>query len=709
MRDELLAKIRESIEVSERLAEAASHLWAGRALQICEGLERTHAAGVAAGCAALLGRRTHLMTLRDELAAHDADRIATLLEPLPIRVAALGRESDAHRADIVVGSWARFAGDFLRDHRAAGAAAQVTRRAVFLIVDHADAIALDSAPRLNATLGDPVDPEGFFEPVTGVVEGLVRELHFEGSGPTVGFTDAGFERLESALTELGLLQGQSLHHGSDDLLLVVARACLQARLLQRGRDYRVEDGTIISLDRGEPIERRLPTGVLQAVEARERLPLSPAKVVWGRCTFRSHARRYPARAALLTSGLGIERELQRRFGWELASLPRRSRRLDHEDVVHPDRAAQHAAIRADVEAARKRGRRVWVGSTRPELRAALPDDVLVSSAKRGESFGGSWSVIGCGRAGEPRFDELLCGSVGDVDLETRFHVSPEDELFESLGSDGFLDLGVNERVAQCQRRVIDRESTKRAARARIELFLEEQQVAFYGWRQRIVRGRGNRAPTPAMVDAIAAELERTGSEQLYARFGVQLDEDEHEQAAEIIAAGITWQRNQLHAFFGVVMRDVLDEAREITGRPVRASDRDAIIEAHRAVLGVDPLEPSEDAAMLAAPYHAAIRGQMRRVAPRLVLRHFRLVRLDALDRAWRDHLETAVGLRDGILPDARAKGRPLARHRARLFAALADSMVDARSQIARALIPSFADGPDELRDRCRALRERWTD
>lgn len=699
----------------------AESLWRGRLVETSEGTTRTLMATVAAACAAQRRRRTHLMTLSDGLATRAAALARPIFAALGHEVSALG-EPSSYDADLVCGAWPRFAQDHLRDHRAPGAGAQRTRPATFLIVDHVDAVALDLPMQVLSTEGDQADPEGLFPSVVHAVDALVRGIHFDGES----FTEAGFEQLERALDLTG-----SLHDGTHDRLLDVARMCLRARSLQRGRDYLVRDGRIVVLDvHGLPSTRRLPFGLHQAVEAREHLPSSPLRVVWGRLPFRGYARTYRARAGLLTSALGIAEEMERRYGMSLVAVPTQNEPVFHPDASHPDRDAQVQAIVDEAHEASRAGHPVLIGVQHLEdaqaiadrlalpHRFALPDRdpgeptaiTIAVGARRGVplvSDASPWRVLGCGRYGEPRFDALLVAQTGDQETRARFHLSPDDELFERLGADGFSNTtDLSERARRCQARIVNREATRRAARARLQLFVEEQQVAFLGWRQQIVRGRGLRDAPEGYVRAIHQELARVGLDDSYARFGVQLDdaEDTIDRAAPAIASGLAWQRNQLRSFFSVLMRDVLTEAREIGG-PLP----DAIVEAHQALVGTAPARASADVDVLVAPFHAAMRAQLERVPPRIVLRHFRLLRLFMLDRAWVEHLELAARLRDGISADARAKGRPLARYRARLFAALADAMADARARIARPLIASMNDDAEALVTRCRALRDRWDD
>lgn len=692
-------------------------------MQTSEDTARTLMATVAAACAAELGRRTHLMTISDAVADRDAALARPIFAALGHEVSVLG-EPNAYGADLVCGAWPRFAQDHLRDHRAPGAGAQRTRPATFLIVDHVDAVALDLPMQVLSSEGDRADPEGLFAPVMDAVDAMVRGIHFDGES----FTDAGFEQIERALEVTG-----SLHDGSNDHLLDIARVCLRARSLQRGRDYLVRDGRLVVLDaHGLPSTRRLPFGVHQAVEAREHLSSSPLRVVWGRLPFRGYARTYRARAGMVTSATGIAEEMERRYGMSIVVVPGRDAPEDivfDPDVSHPTREDQHRAIIDEAQEASGAGHPVLIGvqhldeahaiADRLALphRIALPDQATEPAAItiavgpcRGFPLPNGarpWRVLGCARHGEPRFDDLLVARTGDHEARVRFHLSPDDQLFEQLGADGFPDVtDLSERARRCQARISNRAATRRAARARFRLYLEEQHVAVFGWRQRIVRGRGTRDAPQGYVRVIRTELERVGLESAYARFGVQLDDTEHEieRAAEVIASGLAWQRNQLRSFFSVLMGDVLTEAREIGG-----TLPDAIAEAHHTLVGTAPATASTDIDVLVAPFHAAMRAQLERVPPRIVLRHFRLLRLFMLDRAWVDHLDLAARLRDGISADARAKGRPLARYRARLFAALADAMADARVWIARPLIASMTDDADQLLVRCRALRERWDD
>ena len=717
-------------------------LLAGRVVELPTGEGKTLAGALGAATAWLCGERTRVMTTNDYLAGRDVVDMQPLFSTLGARVGAVtSRDGQPERdLDVVYGSTRAHVFRWLRDQRALGWLRQCTERADFLIVDEADSVLLDAASSPFVLSRETEDPDAAtYATITPLVERLRSDRDFRVDGRSVTLTEEGIDRIEAALREAGCLSsGQCLHDDSHGLAHIV-RQCLFARaLFVRDRDYLVEHGRAHIIDRftgrSSP-SRRWAAGLHQAIEAKERLTIRPRHGVVGRTTIGAFLRLHSTVAGMTGTTRGADDELLELYGLPVSVVEpdQPSVRVDEPDVRLSSQAAKVEAIALAVEEARGEGRPVLVGTSSEEearfvsetlasraiphasltardhaneaelcARAGEPGRVTVATqvAGRGTDIelpqasrdAGGLLVLGFARATSRRVDDQLRGRAGRRGQPgtTRFHVAPDDAIF--------ADTELADADA-AQREHERRHTRRREAIARVEKVLHEQQHAFLSLRQRIVDGTSDREAPTDIVDRVREAVRRivaaspNPSMRLYARFGVRVDGPNW---AERVASGLAWQREQLRGFLRVVMHDLVEEA---------DSPRE-VAELHLEVLGAPMGEVSACVAdELARPWLQALTTQLRRVPPRLVFRHFRILRLRELDRAWTNVLAAQGSLRDDTALEALAIRRPEEDFRRRLHDLLADEWADARARTFRGLRPSLFDDRDALRRRVSMLAE----
>ena len=131
--------------------DAAAHLVQGRIVEMDAGEGKSLAAALAAAVLAASGRRVHVLTANDYLAARDCERHAPILESLGIRVGLIIANMDAderryqYTRQIVFATAREIGFDYLRDGAARRFAERVNPVFDVAIADEADHLLVDQA------------------------------------------------------------------------------------------------------------------------------------------------------------------------------------------------------------------------------------------------------------------------------------------------------------------------------------------------------------------------------------------------------------------------------------------------------------------------------------------------------------------------------------------------------------------------------------
>jgi preprotein translocase subunit SecA len=240
---------------------------------------------------ALAGTGVHVVSGPSASPAEVTGRLAPVFDRLGLSVGvlaepyALEARRVAYAADATYGAHDQFGYDYLRDNLAWGPDEVVQRGQHFAVVQETDIVLLREARPLLLITGPDEAADARYNVIAQLAP--MFEAAVERSTPGRGRQLTAAERARMA--ELVGPDGPS-----DQLMQDLARA-LQARERYRaGEHYVVRDGQLRAADRvtGGPSDRRYPTGIQQALEAKEGLPLSPARVDLARTTPRALFGRY---------------------------------------------------------------------------------------------------------------------------------------------------------------------------------------------------------------------------------------------------------------------------------------------------------------------------------------------------------------------------------------------------------------------------------
>ncbi|WP_288784883.1 accessory Sec system translocase SecA2 [uncultured Microbacterium sp.] len=368
---------------------ATTALWAGHAVEMDTGEGKTLVGAMAAACYALCGRRVHVLSVNDYLARRDAVWMAPLFEFLGLKVAWVGQVSStaerraAYRANVVYAPVSEVGYDVLRDRQATDISERVAPAFDVAIVDEADAVMIDEAMAPLVLAGTGPDDSEDFAAATELVGMLHPAQHFtvDEDGATVSLTDEGIDLIEARLGGINVFDLE--HSGT----LTRVNLALHARaLVHRDVDYLITDGRVrlINTARGRVAEhQRWPDGLHAAIEAKERLSITPPGVILDTITVQDLLLRYRTLSGMSGTILPVADELLEfyQLGSGRIERHRPSIRTDEPVRVHVSREEKTDAIVAEILHRHATGQPVLVGTQSvaesEELAHRLPASVPV--------------------------------------------------------------------------------------------------------------------------------------------------------------------------------------------------------------------------------------------------------------------------------------------------------------------------------------------
>lgn len=382
----------------------------GKVAEMKTGEGKTLVATLAVYLNALEGKGVHVITVNDYLAKRDATQMGKLYGFLGLTtgviVGGLGNDErrEAYNCDITYGTNNEFGFDYLRDNMAFRLEERVQRELNFAVIDEVDSILIDEARTPLIISGPAEDSSELYQKINTLIPSLSKQ---EGEGDDVTvegdytldeknkqvhFTESGHEKIESMLTDIGLLSADaSLYDAANIGLMHHVTAALRAHVLfQRDVDYIVQDNQIVIVDeftgRSMP-GRRWSEGLHQAVEAKENVKIQNENQTLASITFQNYFRLYSKLSGMTGTADTEAYELQSIYGLEVVVIPthKEMQRKDEADRIYLTAKEKYDAILEDVKDCVKRGQPVLVGTASIESseylhsllkKAKIPHEVL---------------------------------------------------------------------------------------------------------------------------------------------------------------------------------------------------------------------------------------------------------------------------------------------------------------------------------------------
>ncbi len=459
---------------------------------------------------AMSGKGVHVVTVNDYLAKRDAEQMSVIYNFLGFSVGVIlsSQNSDiehkqAYDCDITYGTNNEFGFDYLRDNMKFSKVEKVQREHNFVIVDEVDSILIDEArtPLIisgptNRTLDGyikanevakqmqkgeavlpPVKPEGDF-----VVDEKNRNILI---------TEAGIAKAEKlfGVENLYSLDNAILAHQLDQALKA-------HNLFEKDVHYVLRNNEVIIVDEftGRLSEgRRFSEGLHQALEAKENVKIQEESQTLADITFQNYFRMYNKLAGMTGTAQTEATEFSQIYSLDVISIPTNIpiKRQDKDDLIYKSQNEKFKAVIEEIKKANAKGQPVLVGTASIErsevfhnmlVKEKIPHHVLnaknheqealiiqdagkkgavtiaTNMAGRGvdikiddeiRALGGLY-IIGTERHESRRIDNQLrgrAGRQGDPGI-SRFYLSLEDNLLRIFGGDrikSIMDrLGIEE-------------------------------------------------------------------------------------------------------------------------------------------------------------------------------------------------------------------------------------------------------------------------
>jgi len=618
----------------------------------------------------------------------------------------------------------------------------IFRRLPFAIVDEVDSILIDEARTPLIISGPAEESTEKYAIVNRLVPHLKgrtitekEEIESKYSGEDLGkgydftldekahnvtLTDQGIAACERLLSIESLyddVQGEWVHH--------INQALRAHHLYHRDVDYVVKDGEVIIVDEftGRLMPgRRWSEGLHQAVEAKENIRIAEENQTLATITFQNFFRLYEKLAGMTGTAMTEASEFWEIYKLDVVEIPtnRPNVRLDHADVIYRTEREKNNAIVGEIAELWKKGRPVLVGTRSIEksekLSAMLrqkgvPHQVLnakfhemeaqiiaqagakgtvtiaTNMAGRGTDIvlggnppdpvqagqvkeGGGLHILGTERHESRRVDNQLRGRTGRQGDpgSSRFYLALDDELMRLFGTDrlsGMMGkLGMQEgediqhpfltrAIENAQKKVEAMNFDIRKQLLEYDNVMNKQREMIYSLRNQILDGQDVSKTIDGMVDESLQE--------------------KMEQWIPPKAIPETWDINALHGW----LTHMFNDDGGLNAAAWAKLARPEIDEKAREIMT------------------RAMSRRLEELGPALFQQLQRMILLQMIDVAWKEHLYDLDQLKKGISLRAYAQKDPLIEFQHEAFNLFSQMMNRIREQTLEYLLKvHMAAGPE---------------
>ncbi|ECL0930671.1 preprotein translocase subunit SecA [Campylobacter jejuni] len=459
---------------------------------------------------AMSGKGVHVVTVNDYLAKRDAEQMSAIYNFLGFSVGVVlsSQNSDiehkqAYDCDITYGTNNEFGFDYLRDNMKFSKAEKVQREHNFVIVDEVDSILIDEA-RTPLIISGPTNRtlDGYIKANKVAKQMQKGEAVLPPAKPEGDFVVDEKNR-NILITEAGIVKAEKLFgvenlYSLDNAILAhqLDQALKAHNLFEKDVHYVLRNNEVIIVDEftGRLSEgRRFSEGLHQALEAKENVKIQEESQTLADITFQNYFRMYNKLAGMTGTAQTEATEFSQIYSLDVISIPTNIpiKRQDKDDLIYKTQNEKFKAVIEEIKKANAKGQPVLVGTASIErsevfhnmlVKEKIPHHVLnaknheqealiiqdagkkgavtiaTNMAGRGvdikiddeiRALGGLY-IIGTERHESRRIDNQLrgrAGRQGDPGI-SRFYLSLEDNLLRIFGGDrikSIMDrLGIEE-------------------------------------------------------------------------------------------------------------------------------------------------------------------------------------------------------------------------------------------------------------------------
>ncbi len=643
----------------------------GKIAEMKTGEGKTLVATLAVALNALKGESVYVVTVNDYLAHRDSKEMEPLYHFLGYSVGTITasvRDDDErleiYSKDIVYGTNNEFGFDYLRDNMKYSLEHKVQKSHAFAIVDEVDSILIDEA-RTPLIISGPVDRcMENYNKADEVAKSMQVETDFtiDEKNRAILITEEGIKKAENlfGVDNLYKIENAALSHHLDQALKA-------NYLFFIDKDYIVANNEVVIVDEftGRLSEgRRFSEGLHQALEAKEGVSIKEESQTLADITFQNYFRMFSKLSGMTGTAQTEATEFLEIYNLEVVSIPTNLaiKRKDLNDLIYKSEKEKFDAVILKIKELHDKGQPVLVGTASIEksetLHALLkkeriPHTVLnakqhtkeaeiikdaglkgavtiaTNMAGRGvdikltdeiKELGGLY-IIGTERHESRRIDNQLRGRSGrQGDPGTsQFYLSLEDNLLRIFGSDRIK--GVMEKLGLKDGEHIESKLVTRA----VENAQKKVENLHFESRKHLLE-----------YDDVANEQRKS----VY-KFRDELLDVNYDISAKI-AENREYALNQIFSKLKAFDHQNLSEEELLGLKNILKED----FNAHVSLEDLKKASPIEN--FVAEKLKSDYENKMKVLDSEQRSRIERIVYLQILDNAWREHLYTMDNLKTGI-------------------------------------------------------------
>ncbi|WRD54010.1 preprotein translocase subunit SecA [Helicobacter pylori] len=643
----------------------------GKIAEMKTGEGKTLVATLAVALNALKGESVFVVTVNDYLAHRDSKEMEPLYHFLGYSVGTITasvRDDDErleiYSKDIVYGTNNEFGFDYLRDNMKYSLEHKVQKSHAFAIVDEVDSILIDEA-RTPLIISGPVDRRmENYNKADEVAKSMQVETDFtiDEKNRAILITEEGIKKAENlfGVDNLYKIENAALSHHLDQALKA-------NYLFFIDKDYIVANNEVVIVDEftGRLSEgRRFSEGLHQALEAKEGVSIKEESQTLADITFQNYFRMFSKLAGMTGTAQTEATEFLEIYNLEVVSIPTNLaiKRKDLNDLIYKSEKEKFDAVVLKIKELHDKGQPVLVGTASIEksetLHALLkkeriPHTVLnakqhtkeaeiikdaglkgavtiaTNMAGRGvdikltdeiKELGGLY-IIGTERHESRRIDNQLRGRSGrQGDPGTsQFYLSLEDNLLRIFGSDRIK--GVMEKLGLKDGEHIESKLVTRA----VENAQKKVENLHFESRKHLLE-----------YDDVANEQRKS----VY-KFRDELLDANYDIGTKI-AENREYALNQIFSKLKAFDHQNLSKEELLGLKNILKED----FNAHVGLEDLEKASPIEN--FVAEKLKSDYENKMKVLDSEQRSRIERIVYLQILDNAWREHLYTMDNLKTGI-------------------------------------------------------------
>jgi len=319
----------------------------------------------------LQGKGVHMITVNEYLARRDCEEMGHVFQLLGLTVGLnmaglIAQEKKlAYLQDITYGTCTEFGFDYLRDHMVTTPEQRVQRGLAYALIDEIDSVLIDEARTPLIIASKSQAPPDLYQVCARFLQRLQekRDYEVDWESRQVMFTESAVRKIEAIfrLDNLYEVEHATVYH----YLLQGLRA---KALLKRDIDYMVADNKVHLIDAftGRVLEgRQFSEGLHQAIEAKERVPLSEENRTCATITVQKLFSLYDKITGMSGTISTDTQEIRHIYGLDVVTVPTHKPgiRHDEDDLIFPTIEAKVDAVVEEILHRHVQRQPVLIGTT----------------------------------------------------------------------------------------------------------------------------------------------------------------------------------------------------------------------------------------------------------------------------------------------------------------------------------------------------------